>query len=226
MAKLSGPEEFFEVFSDKQARQSSGDRPAENLPVKPRGGRASREGTVTIQVRTLAIGCACAVLLIVLSYFVGLSHRTEARPLGRGKGLPPGNGGSSRAGQGATMGDGSVSVGPGAGAAGDDASAGGAQATAPRKAWVLKVASYVENQKNKKLAAKLQQYVEENVDVAAYVFPYVTDDGRHRVVCIGPFKSKDDLSAVRVKNVIGQLPPYEGVDFKEARFGIISRPPR
>lgn len=213
MAKLSGPEDFFEVFSDKQAKQSSGDRPAEHRPLEPRVGPASQGKTVAIQVRTLVIACISAVLLIVLSYFVGLSNRPEARPLGSKANQP---GGRSDIG-GAT---------DQAGAVDDRDEDAGRSAPAPRKAWVLRVASYVENEKNRKLAAKLKEHVEENVDVAAYVFPHVTEDGRYRVVCIGPFESKDDPSAVRVKNMIGQLPPYEGVNFQEASFGIITfRPP-
>lgn len=225
MAKLSGPEEFFEVFSDKQAKQSSGDRPAENLPVEPRVGLAPREKTVTIQVRTLAIACASAVLLIVLSYFVGLSHRPEARPLGRGADQPGGrshtNGPTNLAGAVDDRDDDSGRSVSGQ-SDGDPSSSGGTVQEA-RRDYVLVVASYNKTPLEAQYANEVVSYLkqqEELDSIPASIGTRVM--GPHLVVCIGPFSSTKSKTARKAFEAVRRM-SYRGKTFDDALFLPISQ---
>lgn len=84
MAKVSGPEEFFEVFRDQKQPRPQPEREERAEPVREQRpapmqvlAATAPAKTVTLKVTTLLYLAACGVLLIVLSYIVGMAQRSE-----------------------------------------------------------------------------------------------------------------------------------------------------
>ena len=90
MAKLSGPEEFFEVFRrddpNKPPAPAEPEQPHDEqrqpapalvfpagLATKPAG-----EKTIAVRFSTLIFTAVCVLLLMVLSYFAGKANRSDA----------------------------------------------------------------------------------------------------------------------------------------------------
>jgi len=89
MAKLSGPEEFFEVFRhDKdQPAQARKPEPAEQPQIQPvadvgLSARPGAEKTISVKMSTLAFAGVCVVLLMILSYVAGQANAPDKQPGG------------------------------------------------------------------------------------------------------------------------------------------------
>jgi len=231
MAKLSGPEEFFEVFQKKRPEQG-GERPIDDPHAERAQAPPQESKTVTVEVRTLVTAGACAVLLIVLSYFVGLSRHPESaspdrRPVGRAPGEPVQQPGENRPGDNvireagvdrpatphgvrpASSDNGEGPVGPP-----------NAPPAMQRKMLVLQVASYnKDTPANRKYAYGLIQYLKEQRELraaAVYVFLHVTKK-RQLAVWISPFTSPHSATARKIEAAVKKM-KYMGHDFKRAFF--------
>ncbi|NQT21753.1 MAG: hypothetical protein HQ592_18760 [Planctomycetes bacterium] len=221
MAKLSGPEEFFEVFSDKQAGRPPADRLSDDHPVEARIAPAPRDKTVTIQVRTLVIGCMSAALLIALSYFVGLSNRPEAQPPGPLAGRPAGGSVTNGPADPADLvgsPDDSADGNAAAQSDGEAANAAGAVQQPQREGYILLVATYDNTAVNVQYAKEVVSYLKQQKELRlspVSIGTLVT--GRHLVVCIGPFPSTKSETARRIHEAVKGM-SYKGRPFNDAYF--------
>ena len=178
MAKLSGPEEFFEVF--RHPKRS--DRPeAQGEPLKTQtepptarpdlafpAGKVPGENTVTVKVSTLVFAGVCALLLMILAYFAGMANAPEP-------------------------------------AADKGPIAGGAVNTGlpanPSGGWELQMVSYGMSTENRRQANRVVAALAERPEVRACPVARVfTRETSNRItVVIGPFQSPDEPSAQRLR---------------------------
>ena len=103
MAKLSGPEEFFEVFRHDKDQPAPSQKPepppsADQPPAQPAAGigpaaRPGAEKTIPVKMSTIVFAGVCVVLLMILSYIAGQANAPEKQagtPAGAApKQLPP-----------------------------------------------------------------------------------------------------------------------------------------
>ena len=220
MARLSGPEEFFEVFHDEKTQQPRGEQPAEHVARQSTASSAPRENTVTVRVRTLVIAGMCSVLLIALSYLVGLSNREASAP--RQAGAPPVGGIKGkeptdqvdRVGHQDDGGQGNVAPDSGNGTGSD---AGGEQAPQP-KGYILVVATYDKTAVGAQYAKEVEGYLKKQKELDAYlVYKATLLTERHRIVYVGPFTSTRSETAKAVHQAVKRM-SYRGRRFNDAYF--------
>jgi hypothetical protein len=222
MAKLNGPEEFFEVFHRKQAGAPGEKQPDEQRVARPRVNFGSAERTVTLKLRTLVIGAASSVLLMILCYFVGVAGRSQ----------PPTEPGGQRPVQGVSVSESTEGGGPGAdageatrmGVGQNEASSADNAAQPPRTGYVLVVAAYEQTATGRNYAYEVIEHLKKQevirtspVSVGAFVM------GNHLTVCIGPFASSKSASARRVEQAVKNM-TYRDKAFSDAYF--TKTPPR
>jgi len=218
MAKLRGPEEFFEVFHEKDSEEPQAARPAAGGPAQTTLGFNAAQKTVTIEVRTLAIAGACALLLVVLSYFVGLSRHPEApaggqKPVVRKIGQTPQD---RRDVEPARPNDRRVGR-----KAGDTDDGDGVPVL--QKLLVLQVATYDYTLTQRGYADDLMQYLKERRELRSspvHIFPHVTKN-KKLIVCVGPFESTRSPTARKIIAAVHSM-SYRGHSFKDALFNEIT----
>jgi len=202
MAKLSGPEEFFEVFHERR-----GQPPKEPLPpAGPQPGQSpfggDRPKTVTITVRTLMAGIFSSLLLMVLCVFVGMAIakapstqgvQGEPRPLVQQTGRPGGS-------QERPVDTGSAGIGEGE-APPDNREAAPPQPPQQQKVWVIAVVSYAPSARE--YADEFRKFLTEQDFVKSFRVHVGCDIvGNKRLVYVGPFASADDPIA---KNMLAAI---------------------
>ena len=165
-------------------------------------------------MRTLAIAGACALLLVVLSYFVGLSMRPDVTPPER-SGVVEGTGDTARQEQ---------QVAPverqGYDVNRDPGGVGNTDPVpVPPKLMVLQVATYDDTPTQRGYADDLMQYLKERRELRSspvHIFPHVTKN-KKLVVCIGPFESARSQTARKIMAAVHSM-SYRGYSFKDALF--------
>ena len=195
MAKLSGPEEFFEVFRHPK-RTDRPDAPGEPLQKQPEpqaarpdlafpGGSPPAEGTIAVKVSSLAFAGVCALLLMILAYFAGLANAPEPvakQPIAGGPINPDGR-------------------------------------AQPAGGWELLVVSYAKTTVNERVANEVANVL---ADVAAVkacpVRVFTRDTGSTLNVVVGPFQSPQDPGALKVREAITGLVAHNKRPFKSASF--------
>jgi|GEM_PF-2944059 len=92
MAKLTGPEEFFEVFRHDKDQPAPAKKPESQPVEQPQiqpaadAGLAARPGsekTIPVKPSTLAFAGVCVVLLMILSYVAGQANAPDKQPAGQ-----------------------------------------------------------------------------------------------------------------------------------------------
>lgn len=204
MAKLSGPEEFFEVFRH-QKRTDRPDAPHEQPAQAPGqaaqpenartelsfpAGQVSAEKIVPVKVSTLVFAAVCAVLLMILSFFAGVATRPDpAKDQIKQPGL------TGRAGL--TPGE-NRPITPSSG----EPVTGG---------WELQVVSYAKNPANRKNASDWAQYFNEiPVMKASMVRAFIRESSTHVSVVVGPFQSPQSAAALKVRAAIADVTVQAG----------------
>jgi len=206
MAKLSGPEEFFEVFRQKQdepaPRQEPPltNQPAESRPAFDAAdltGKPSTEKTITVKASTALFAAVCVLLLMILSYFAGVAQRTPAKP--ESKKLP------------------AVSRGTESGQQPPVVAPGRTVETGPR--FELQTVSYNNNALGKKLAGEATKSLNDmSVVATSGARAYFYESGSKVIVAIGPFSSDRSLTAKQVESAV-KAAPYAGQrPFRSAWF--------
>ena len=216
MAKLSGPEEFFEVFREKQPEEGRSQQPVGQIPIQaPPSFR--QEKTVTLKVRTLVIAGTSSVLLMVLSYLVGAAGRPE-----QNKGpLQAGGGRRQQERQGLPGGRGVDDAGLRAGQTNGTPPVDGRTDTDPsrRGKYVLRIITYRNTATGRKLAGELELFLKEHPVLSSHAVS-VGADVRPRegiVIYVGPFDSRKSSKAKVIKEAVKKM-RYKGQPLGEPAF--------
>jgi len=206
MAKMTGPEEFFEVFRSKKSEQQQPppqtekrlpqEQPARPQTVMPYGS-STRPMTVTVKVSTLAVAGISAGLLVILAFLIGRATSTGSEPA---PGPPRGHEEIAR-GTGQQPPVGTVNGGE------QPPQQSGLETAAPpvasRGRWVVQVATYGDDQRQRDIANSVMQFLQGVPEVGQTgSFVGAVKLGNNHVIWVGPFESRTSQKAQIVLNAV------------------------